>query len=123
MSVSYTLRLPDNLKRLLDIAAQSGGLSTAQLVVNACWSYLELKPDTAATVSKPVSPAPAPARQAVSMDALRAICAGSVAHVETETAPARMCPYTEYDGQTGETYTCSLPEHSAKVKHVRGPAL
>lgn len=41
MSVSYTLRLPDDLKRLIDSAAKSGGVSTAQLVVDACWKYLE----------------------------------------------------------------------------------
>jgi len=33
---------------------------------------------------------------------------------------ARMCPYTEYDPESGETYRCSLPEHDGKVKHQRG---
>lgn len=34
-----------------------------------------------------------------------------------------MCPYTEYDSETGETYGCRLPEHSVKIKHQRGSAL
>lgn len=41
MSVSYTLRLPDDLKRQIDFAAKSGGVSPAQLVIVACWKYLE----------------------------------------------------------------------------------
>jgi hypothetical protein len=34
-----------------------------------------------------------------------------------------MCPYTEYDPETGETYGCLLAEHSLKIKHRRGPAI
>lgn len=41
MSVSYTLRLPDDLRRLIAQAAKSGGVSDAQLVIDACWKYLE----------------------------------------------------------------------------------
>jgi hypothetical protein len=38
-------------------------------------------------------------------------------------AKAVMCPYTEYDPETGETYGCLLAEHSLKIKHRRGPAI
>jgi hypothetical protein len=41
MSVSYTLRMPDDLRRLIAQAAKSGGVSDAQLVVDACWKYLD----------------------------------------------------------------------------------
>lgn len=42
----------------------------------------------------------------------------SMAAVEPERP---RCAYTEYDEQSGETYGCALYQHSAKVKHVRGP--
>lgn len=66
------------------------------------------------------------------MDALRAICAGNVEtqlqamrhrDVEPLPDPLKICEYTEYDQDTGETYVCRLPVHPAKVKHQRGPAL
>lgn len=41
MSVSYTMRYPEDLKRLIDSAAKSGGVSLPQLIVAACWKYLE----------------------------------------------------------------------------------
>ena len=31
-----------------------------------------------------------------------------------------MCPYTEYDTDTGETYMCGRQPHGPKVKHTRG---
>lgn len=39
--VLYALRVPIDLKRLLDSAAASGGVTTSQLVIDACWKYLE----------------------------------------------------------------------------------
>jgi hypothetical protein len=39
--VLYAIRMPLDLKRLLDEAAASGGLNTSQLVIHACWKYLE----------------------------------------------------------------------------------
>lgn len=41
MSVSYTLRLPDNLKVLLDIEAAKHQQSLASYIVGACWAQLE----------------------------------------------------------------------------------
>lgn len=31
-----------------------------------------------------------------------------------------MCPYSEYDPESGETYRCGLAVHSGKVRHTRG---
>jgi hypothetical protein len=31
-----------------------------------------------------------------------------------------MCPFTEYDTDTGETYRCGREVHGPKVKHTRG---
>lgn len=71
----------------------------------------------------------------VSISELRSIAAGvrenldRSIHVSVSTAqPVEeeervMCPYTEYDSETGEMYGCRLPEHSVKIKHQRGPAL
>lgn len=39
--VLYAIRIPVDLKRLLDSAAKSGGVSTSQLVIDACWKYLD----------------------------------------------------------------------------------
>lgn len=38
-------------------------------------------------------------------------------------AEAAMCPYREYDTETGETYACGLTAHSGKIKHTRGRTL
>lgn len=149
--VLYAVRLPTDLKRLIDAAAASGGVSTSQLVVAALWQYLErgssagransasdaptVAPQVAAQVREVAGSIPAPAAKPT-MQALRDICAGKVAgvgalereeHVPTTTVPAEVvpqaCPYTEYDRDTGETYGCALNAHGPKIKHVRGPAL
>lgn len=39
--VLYAVRMPADLKRLIDQAAESGGVTTSQLVIEACWKYLE----------------------------------------------------------------------------------
>lgn len=40
-SLSYTLRIPNDLRRLLDSSAKSGGVSMASLMIEACWKHLE----------------------------------------------------------------------------------
>lgn len=53
--------------------------------------------------------------------ALRAICAGhTTPEPDAGEATERMCTYTEYDTDTGETHRCSLPEHSPKRSHSMG---
>jgi hypothetical protein len=104
MSVSYTLRLPDDLKRLIDSAASSGGVSTAQLVVDALWKYLERKPydrvrqqsDPPATIydSKPemitVTPS-VKANDAMSAFLSRLPGVAPVVVEQEETEPLRSC--------------------------------
>lgn len=60
------------------------------------------------------------------LDDLRAIAAGNFTRTadpfaDHPSADRQPCPYTEYDGETGETYRCGLAAHPAKVKHTRGP--
>ena len=54
------------------------------------------------------------------MDALRAACAGELPVPPSEPSVSVMCTYTEYDGETGETYACGRFMHSSKIKHTRG---
>jgi hypothetical protein len=63
-------------------------------------------------------------KPAVSMDALRAICAGKVdALPEQPTQPAepeqasKRCTYEEWSTDLGEMVQCGLSEHGLKVKH------
>jgi hypothetical protein len=39
---------------------------------------------------------------------------------ENEALGVEMCPYTEYDPESGETYRCARGAHGPKVKHTRG---
>jgi hypothetical protein len=39
--VLYAVRIPVDLKRLIDNAASSGGVNTSQLVIDALWKYLD----------------------------------------------------------------------------------
>ncbi len=109
MSVSYTLRLPDDLKRLLDSEAQRSGKSTAQLVVDACW----------ASVDGRVEPKAAPVAKQDRAD-LSATIAVNLPPDDV-VRNVEMCTYKEYDSDLGEWYGCRLPAHSPKVKHQRGP--
>jgi hypothetical protein len=99
-SLSYTLRMPSDLRRLLEVEAKRTGESVAALVVRGCWMVLEPvtnvtpQADTVTTVTP-------------SIDALRAICAGAVQPLSPEPT-ANPCPHREYDDQTGDTFTCCL---------------
>ena len=111
-SVSYTLRVPVDLRRLIEQSAKSGGVSTASLVVAALWLYLDRKPEPVAVVSAPVVSAPVgEVLPPVNLDmaALRAIAAGNIAPVavvdQVDSAP---CPHKEW-AEDGERYGCRLP--------------
>lgn len=114
-SVSYTLRVPVDLRRLIEQAAKSGGVSTASLVVAALWLYLDRKPEPVAVVSAPVvvSALVGEVLPPVKPDlaALRAICAGNIApvavHVEA-VSQLPPCPHVEWLEQEGESYACRL---------------
>ena len=107
-SVSYTLRVPVDLRRLIEQAAKSGGVSTASLVVAALWSYLDRKPEPVA-VPEPVGEILPPVKP--DLAALRAICAGNIAPVAMQVdavAPVEPCPHIEWLEQEGESYACRL---------------
>jgi hypothetical protein len=54
--VLYAVRIPVDLKRLIDSAAASGGVNTSQLVVDALWKYLDRKPSIDAPEPIPAIP-------------------------------------------------------------------
>jgi hypothetical protein len=116
--VLYAVRIPIDLKRLLESAAKSGGVSTSSLVIAACWSYLDggRKPEPVAVA--PVGEVLPPVKP--SMAALRAIAAGNIAPVavvdQVDSAP---CPHVEWLEQEGESYACRLPA-GHKGKCARG---
>jgi len=112
--VLYALRIPIDLKRLLDSAARSGGVSTSQLVIDACWKYLNPAQPTQAIIEHHE---PLPAMNA----AMAQFMAAAIPTAEPEAVEERpMCPYKEYDQETGETYACGLHVHSSKIRHTRG---
>lgn len=126
MSVSYTLRMPDDLKRHLNLEAIKRDESVANLVIAACWQFLEephieipvdIKPKivdnpdetTRIRVGPSFSVGTAPRYDLI--DKLRA----SIAQIETnsmdETAalPAvQLCPKVGYNEIDGESYRCRL---------------
>jgi hypothetical protein len=119
--VLYAVRIPVDLKRLLESAAKSGGVSTSSLVIAACWSYLDggRKPEPVAVpVVAPVGEVLPPVKP--SMADLRAICAGNIAPVvvvdQVDSAP---CPHVEWLEQEGESYACRLSA-GHKGKCARG---
>lgn len=128
--VLVAIRFPAELKKSIDEACAKREVTIASFVVNACWGELE-EPNGTRVISTPsVDPSSnvneteaelvgKPDRQALlDICAGKGIAAQSTASVEAERPH---CAYTEYDEQSGETYGCALYQHSAKVKHVRGP--
>lgn len=119
MSVSYTLRMPDDLKRLCDSAAKSGGVSTAQLIVDACWKYLERdssgveRRGAIVTRVEGSIPSPASAKHAAINDnaAMQAFLAKLPANtpIEPEQPPLlRPCPKIGWDHPDGDPRKCRL---------------
>lgn len=110
--VLYAVRLPIDLKRQMDLAAESGGVKTAQLVVEALWKYLE---KSSSTVRGGTGREESGLRveESVSgikpdMAALRAICAMPTKDVVETTLSGDVCPKTGYNEVDGETYRCFL---------------
>lgn len=114
-TLSYTMRMPSDLKRLLDSAAKAGGVSLASLVVEACWKYLDKIPqkETASLTAPSDVPKMNPAMQKFFAN----IDPSHAAHDPEFDESKIMCRYKEYDGESGETMACGLPEHSQKQKH------
>src|SRR5271170_5133346 len=122
--VSYTLRIPQDLKRLLESRADADEVSLTSLVVSACWRYLdEGEPKGRLTAYEgSVSTKP-------DIAALRAICNvprdgfESVKNIdfppkhEIVNPGVIQCSYHEWSTEMGEEMQCGLPEHSMKQKH------
>ena len=130
--VLYAVRMPSDLKRLIDSAAKSGGGTTSQLVIAACWKYLDggsskhpesepvmgrnTQKDTgfgardasAASVTAVGDSQPRP-----DMAALRSICTGEI--IPANSTPIGvpievkwpLCPHKEW-AEDGEQYRCRL---------------
>ena len=110
----YAVRMPVDLKRMLDQAALSGGVTTSKLVIDACWKYLDRDPSAAGFRES------GPTQQLTAIPGLmRASDLGKSQHEEEIERP--MCSYTEWFD--GEQYACGLREHSPKLKHTRGVLL
>lgn len=130
-SVSYTMRMPSDLKRLMEQRAKSEDVSTASLVVRACWQLLDPNPFTppdvpAAELEAFVDTIPGRIIGNPNPFNIPGVFRGMPPVAELNvigTEPQERCSYTEYDTDTGETYGCRLLSHPAKVKHRRGAAL
>lgn len=123
--VLYAVRMPSDLKRLLDVEAKRSGVKTSQLVVDACWKYLDIDGghetefhhrmagDNSTRVGLGSQPEPAPKPD---IAALRAIAAGNLKdHYDTVLPPIAfvtphpddICPHVEW-AEDGEQYRCRL---------------
>lgn len=139
-TVSYTLRIPSNLKTFLESESKKNGKSTAALVIEACWSYLEEDRSAGSPVppskTEPAMAVPVSDHQnrgsspKVDMQALRDICAGKVAPNFSEvpsatgwpTEPvAPRCRHKELC-EDGEWYGCPL-NLGHKGKCIKGGKL
>jgi hypothetical protein len=105
MANPYPLRIPGNLRSLLQIEADNSHVTLASYIIRACWHELERH-------HRDPIPAPATATKP-SLDALRAICAGSVhgspAIPDAEPDTPLMCDHVEWVESEGESYSCCRP--------------
>lgn len=120
MSVSYTMRYPDDLKRQLEFAAKSGGVSLPSLIVRACWQYLERSsfvveqlPRDYPTVDSNLVP---------DITTLRAICAGRQLGPPTESEVYSEIPIcSKRWWEDGVHYECLMDSGHRELKHgMRG---
>ena len=75
ITVMCAARLPEILVKRIDAAAESGGVSRAQFITEACRMRLDMAGDNSTRVGLGSQPEPAPKPN---MAALREICAGKV---------------------------------------------
>ena len=119
-TVSYTFRIPADLKRLLEERAALHSQSLASIIIGACWARLDCPtPDTPQRASK------SPDRQSLAaLLATGAVSLGMPSAEPIETEPEQPpCPYREFEPESGEWYGCALRAHGPKVKHQRGAKL
>jgi hypothetical protein len=118
MSKLIALRLPDDLARKLETRCTMRKVSATRALLEAIergWDEAVSPP--APTAHPPASPLSIPG---VFLGSQLSRQAAPVNEAEAEPLELPMCPYTEYDGQTGETYACGLRVHSNKIRHTRG---
>jgi hypothetical protein len=106
--VLYAVRLPVDLKRLIDQAARSGGVTTSQLVIAACWKYLDRSP-------KPLEAKPAAIPVVNGNAAMQAFLSNLPPSTPVALLPyqdallaVQICPKVGYNEIDGESYRCRL---------------
>jgi len=126
-----SIRIPSDVLAEVDAQAAADGRSRSQVIVRRLaavrWSGPSM--DGAATTPQPEPVVERPEQRvidaavdrATSVSPLEALLAsGKVSRGAPETAPAEaveMCPHTEYDDQSGDTYACALPAgHKGKCR-------
>lgn len=101
-TMSYTLRMPSNLKAFMDAEACKTGVSTANLVIQACWQFLEGdKPDLSLGVP-------------TNNDS---VLLGNVGFGLLKPPTERICGFVAWNEIIGEAMSCGLVEHSKKLDH------
>ena len=115
MANPYPLRLPSNLRSMLQIEADKCHVTLASYIVRACWRELERGSSVVEQHPHKMPDAgsiPAPASK-LGLDALRAICAGNVSHPpaipDAEPDTPLMCDHVEWVEAEGESYSCCRP--------------
>lgn len=117
--MSYTLRMPGNLRLLVESAAKQRSQSVASFVVGACWAQLE-RGSSSVVVAKADANGgliPLPASK-VDVAALRAICSGKLDYsaIARNADPMPLCPHKEW-ADDGEQYRCALAAgHKGKCR-------
>ena len=119
-TLSYTLRIPVDLKRLLESAAESGGVSMAAVVIEACWMHLDVRGGSIrAAMARCDREEGLGPRQpsSSSMSELRELVAGKITSHEACDPEVALCGYKEYSQDIGEWMGCGLPAHGLKQRH------
>jgi hypothetical protein len=125
--VLYAVRIPADLKRLIDAAAKSGGVNTSDLVIAALWKYLDA--GGSQSIARHMKESPGQDLDSGQVTGsgtkpdtqrLRDIWAGKIdIMIPSDGTPEPiLCSYREWF--EGEQWACGLPVHGPKIKHTRG---
>jgi hypothetical protein len=133
-AIQVNIRIPEVLLSLINSAAGEGKRS--EWILEACRMRLDSGRgkaiDPSAFQPEDIGPTPT-VHFKPDMQALRAICAGKPVAQGTATTDEmhremlregiergiyqKACSYREWDGDSGRTMACGLPEHSPKQRH------
>lgn len=121
MSSGLLLRgMPDELCRTIKIRAIEQGTTIEQL----CEAILSAAVTPGALIQMPAEGEAGRTAAEVVVDlpesVRRALKPASQLVPAEHGEEVELCPYTEYDTDTGETYRCGRTPHGPKVKHTRG---